>query len=601
MNIFEKNNIQQVLNTADYFKFYKRIAMISDGEKDNFKKKIRIAFLSSFTSNGFKEILSVKCLQNNIFPEFYNCDYKQYSQDIIDGDSNFYAFNPDITILFIDAKTLLGEYYFNPYDLNKSQRKDFANEKISEICRLVETIKGHSNTKILLHNIMVPSYSPHGIVENKHEFGFLQSVAHINHELACTYRNDEQIFVFDYESFCSTVGKNNITDTKMYYLADMKVDMQMVPALCNEYMSYIKPATSSTKKCIVLDLDDTLWGGVIGEDGLEGIKLGPTPEGRAFWEFQKYLFSLFKRGVILAINSKNNIDDVLEVFEKHPHMVLKENHFAAMQINWNDKATNMRLLSEELNIGVDSFVFFDNDKLNREIVSSTYPEITVVDLPSDSSLYCETLQKVNDFNSFYITDEDMKKGQMYVDQRKRKEFKSKVVDLSDYLKSLEMKVEIQKINDFNKPRIAQLTQKTNQFNVTTRRYTDIDLDTFSKRGDLIVSIRVEDKFGDNGITGAAIVQKEDDVWKIDTFLLSCRVIGRKVEEVLLGHIIDQAKNDGVTRVIGEFIQTKKNIPSKDFFGSNKFKLVKDDGERQVWEYDVTVEYNHPDFIDVIIL
>ncbi|MEK6875912.1 MAG: HAD-IIIC family phosphatase, partial [Nanoarchaeota archaeon] len=330
-------------------------------------------------------------------------------------------------------------------------------------------------------------------------------------------------------------------------------------------MMYIKPMMSLSKKCIVLDLDNTLWGGIIGEDGLEGIKLGPTPEGRPFMEFQQYLLSLFNRGVILAINSKNNYDDAIEVFRKHPHMALKEEHFAAMQINWNDKIENMKAIADELNIGTDSFVFIDDDKANRQMIREAFPEINVVEMPEDQSLYLKTLMGLNDFNTLQITEEDKKRGHMYVQQRRRTEFQKSTANLADFLKSLNIVVTAEKANKFNIPRISQLTQKTNQFNMATKRYMEEEIKKLAEdKNFLIFSVKVEDKFGDNGITGAAIVKKGKDAWNIDTFLLSCRVIGRKVEETLLAYIAREAKKAGANRLTADFIPTKKNSVAKDF-------------------------------------
>ncbi len=365
------------------------------------------------------------------------------------------------------------------------------------------------------------------------------------------------------------------------------------------FFSYIKPLLL-TKKCLVLDLDDTLWGGIIGEDGLEGIKLGPTPEGRPFLEFQKYILSLFNRGIILAINSKNNLEDALNVLRKHPYAVLKEKHFASIKINWDDKISNMKAIADEINIGLDSLVFFDDDKLNREMVSSALPEVKVVDLPDDPSLYLKTLMELNDFNSFHFSEEDKARGRMYADQRKRQELSQTATDITEYLKALNMKVTIEPASPFNIPRISQLTQKTNQFNMTTRRYSEEDIKKLSgNKNYLVFSVKVEDKFGDNGITGIAIVKKEEKKWIIDSFLLSCRIIGRRVEETMLAYILEEAKKEKVKTLIGEFISTKKNTPAKEFYHKNGFKPIEKKGGVQWWEFLIKKEYKYPKFIKVV--
>ena len=586
------------LSISDYFNLYKKLTNSKNFGKN--KKSIKIALLSSFTANGIKEVLSVKCNELGINCDFYVGSYNQYSQEILGKNSGLHKFKPDLAMLFIDARSIFGNNYFLPYGMDDKQRKIFVEEKLQEISSLVEKLKSNSKGKVLLHNFEVPLFSPLGILENKQKFGFIESIEALNSWLRDAFKDDKQVFVFDYNAFCSKIGKDNSIDYKMYYLGDMKLNFQYMPELCNEYIAYIKPLMSLAKKCIVLDLDNTLWGGIIGEDGLEGIKLGPTPEGRPFMEFQQYLLSLFNRGVILAINSKNNYDDVKEVFEKHPHMVLKENNFAAMQINWNDKIANLKALAEELNIGMDSFVFIDDDKANRQMVKEAFPEINVVEMPEDHSLYLKTLMEINDFNTLQITEEDKKRGHMYVQQRKRTEFQKSTTNLADFLKNLDMIVTVEKANKFNIPRISQLTQKTNQFNMTTKRYMEEDIKKLAEdKNFLVFSVKEEDKFGDNGITGAAIIKKGKDAWNIDAFLLSCRIIGRKVEETLLAYIAREAKKAGAKKITADFIATKKNPVAKGFYKNNGFNIVKKENEKEVWEYYLKEDYKFPNFIKFV--
>jgi FkbH-like protein len=563
-------NIVKLENLPDYIKYYKSI---KDEEISN-SKEIKIAVLSSSTIRGLKETLFVKCYQLNISAKIFIGEYNQYTQEILDTKSALYKFDPDLVILFIDTRALLGDTFFDYYFLPAKQKKDLLKNNIEQLELLISKMKSNLKCKIVLHNFEVPISSQLGIVENKQDIGFIDFVKRLNNELEIRFKNDNEVFVFDFESFCSKYGKDNVLDYKMYYLGDIKVSFSHIPSLCDSYISYIIPLASLTKKCIVLDLDNTLWGGVIGEDGLEGIKLGPTPEGRPFLEFQKYILSLYNRGIILAINSKNNLEDVLEVFNKHPYMVLKQDYFASTKINWNDKISNMKDIAKEINIGLDSIVFFDDDKLNREMVRSALNEVAVVDLPEDPSLYLKTIMELNYFNSFQISEEDKKKGQMYAEQKKRQELKKSTTDITEYLEALNMVMTIEKANSFTIPRISQLTQKTNQFNLTTKRYLEEDIKKFSTNKDcLCLSIKVEDKFGDNGIVGVVIIDKKGSTWKIDTFLLSCRVIGRNIEKYMLGLILKIAMKEDVKEVIGEYIPSNKNMQVKHFYSANEFNLL----------------------------
>ena len=563
------------------------------------EKKINIALLASFTSRGIADVLHKQCQVVGIAPQIYVGGYNQYVQEILNAQSELYLSNPELVILFVDTRALLGEHFFLPYHISDDERRALIEEKFNELTTLVERIKQNSLAKILLHNFEIPAHSPLGILENKQQFGLVEALETLNFKLREQYKNDPRVFVFDYERFCAGHGKKQALDYKMYYLGDVKINPQLIPALCQEYLGYLKPLLSLNKKCLVLDCDNTLWGGVIGEDGLGGIRLGPTPEGRSFFEFQKYLLSLFQRGVVLAINSKNNLDDVMQVLREHPHMVLKEEHFAATRINWEDKASNMRALAKELNLGLDSFVFLDDERMNRELIRNLLPEVVVVDLPEDPAQYVRMIAELNEFNTLALTDEDKDRGKMYATERQRKELQTSLGDLNEYLKNLKTVVKLEKANALTIPRIAQLTQKTNQFNMTTRRYAQEEIERLAKDPNfMVISLSSQDRFGDNGLVGVAIVEKGIPQWRIDSFLLSCRIIGRRIEETLLAHIVQEAKSAGAEILKGEFISSKKNSPAKEFYKNNKFVLVKD-GDQQDWEYDLAVDYPFSDLIQVI--
>lgn len=585
-------------NMADYIAAYKKIDRKRAPARAGAAPKI--ALLSSFTINGIREVLDVKCRMSGLAPEFYVSPYNQYAQDVLSRDGKLYEFDPDLTILYIDTANLFGEDYIFPYRLSDEERRSLVSRKCEEISALVKAITERSRGKVVLHNFRVPHHSHMGILENKQKFGFREMVRALNSRLESDYKTSSRVYVFDYDIFCSKHGKENIIDNKMYYLGDIKLSLAYIPPLCEEYMSYIKPMMSLTKKCLVLDLDNTLWGGIIGEDGMEGIKLGPTPEGMPFLDFQKQILNLFERGVILALNSSNNPGDVMKVFDEHPYMILKKEHFSAMEVNWNDKISNMRAIAGKINIGLDALVFIDDDSTNREMVRSAMPEVRVVDLPEDPSDYVDALFKVNDFETFQITEEDVKRNRAYAAEGKRKEFKESSGDVSQYLKALEMVVTIEKANSFTIPRISQLTQKTNQFNMTTKRFMEEDIKALvNDDNHIVISAKVEDKFGDNGITGVAIVEKRAGEWIIGSFLLSCRVIGRKVEEAMLAYIAEQARREGAGALIGEFIPTGKNSVAKDFYKGNHFDLIDRRNGTEIWKRDLKEMFRFPDFIKVI--
>ena len=564
-------------------------------EKKKFEKKIKIAILSSFTINGLAEALQVKSAEKKIECKTFVGGYNQYHQEILDKNSSLYKFLPDITFLILDARNILGNSFYFPYSLTISERKDLIKEKTADIVSLAKTFTANSKSKLVVTNFSIPKYSFYGIVETKEEYGFHEMINDLNHNLIYEFRNMTLTYLYDFNAFVSKHGERHVFNFQQYLFGDIKISFDYIPYLANDLMSYVIATLGLSKKCIVLDLDNTLWGGIVGEDGFDGIKLGPQPPGNAYLEFQRNLLALFQRGIILAINSKNNADDALKVIREHPYMILREENFASLKINWNDKVANMKEIAEELNIGLDSIVFFDDDPVNREYMKMNLPQVKTVDLPSDPAQYSEVLQEINEFDVLHITKEDAKRGQMYIQQRQRKELEHSSLNLHDFLKNLNIKITIKKTNNFTIPRISQLTLKTNQFNLTTKRYQEEDIRKFANDDKIIVGCaQVEDKFGNNGITGVFIVKKEKPTeWLLDTFLLSCRIIGRDVEKVILNYIIETAKKNGIKKIKAQFIPTQKNKPAESLLPNCGFK--KEDG---YWIYDLSIPFESPNYLEV---
>lgn len=539
-----------------------------------FQKKIKIAILSSFTINGLEEAIRVKCAESDITCMTYICGYGQYNQDILNQSSNLYEFSPDITFMIIDTRTVLSDLFYTPYAIPANDRRNYIDKRVADFTNLIWTFKKRTDSKLVFTNCSIPTYSPYGICEVKSEYGLREMVYDFNARLSDAFRNDPQVFLFDFNSFVSKYGEVNVLDYRQMLVGDIKVSLSYIPHLAEELMGYVKANLGVNRKCVVLDLDNTLWGGIIGEDGFDRIELSLKPPGMAFMEFQRVLLALHQRGIILAINSRNSEDDALRVIREHPYMVLREDNFAAMKINWSDKISNMRAIAEELNIGLESIVYFDDDPINRELMSKTLPQILTVNLPDDPSLYASTLMRINDFNTLAITVEDISRGQMYRQEQRRIGLKKYASSLEDYLRQLEIRVMMKKADDFTIPRIAQLTLKTNQFNLTTRRYQEEDIRTFAKdQTKLIGCAQTRDKFGDNGITGVYIVNRKDSgkEWLIDTFLLSCRVLGRGIEDAMLRYIVGKAREEGAVKVTAEYIPTKKNKPCEQLLPNFGFK------------------------------
>ncbi len=572
------------------------ISLSKNIEDLNFDKKLKVGILSSFTLNGLSEILHVKCSELGIQYQSYVAGYNQYNQELFDTQSQYYKFSPDVTFLLIDIRNFLGENFHFPYDISDEQRKSLVKEKINHLENIITNFEKNLNSKLIIANFNIPFYSPNGIIETKSNFGFHEMIEEINKSLRNICKTHNSIYVYDFNQFVSKYGEKNVFDYRQFHVGDIQIALNFLPYFAYDLMGYLKPFTGTNRKCIVLDLDNTLWGGIVGEDGFDGIELGHSANGKAFVDFQKELLSMWNQGIILAINSKNNFDDAMKVINEHPNMILREKNFASLKINWNDKAKNLKEIADEINIGLNSIVFFDDDKLNRERIKQEFPEVLTIELPDDPSQFLSILKDLNDFNVLQRTEEDVKRGQMYVQQRERNEFEKEVSNIDDFLEQLDIQVKMKKSNEFLIPRISQLTLKTNQFNLTTKRYQEEEIRTFTNNDEFIVGCaQVLDKFGDNGITGVYIIKKQDKVWYIDTFLLSCRIMGRGVENGILSQILIDAKNNNIEEIQASFFPTQKNKPAENFLSDFGFKK-----EGQNWIYKLNNEIKLPKHLKVEI-
>ena len=564
---------------------------------ENHQKTIRIAFVGSFSLNGFEETIQVQCNDEKINCITYNSPYNQFNQEILNENSNLYKFKPDVIFLLIDNRIILeNSFYFSNIN-SENKHKKYVDEKINEIKNLIEVFTQKSQSKIIIANFVIPTYTPLGIYESKIEYGIKEIILDLNKKLKELSRNMDSCYVYDFNSFVTKFGEKNILDYKKMNYGDIKINFDIIPHLIYDFLGYVKPILGSNKKCLVLDLDNTLWGNIIGEDGIEGIKIGPYPEGRSFVEFQKVIKALSENGIILAINSKNNQKDAMKAINEHPHMILREKDFSCIKINWNDKISNMREIAKDLNIGLDSIVFFDDDPINRELLRMGIPEINTIELPKDPSSYAQILRNLNDFNILKITKDDVQRKIMYSQEQNRQKLESSTKNLNEYLKKLDIKIKIKLDNEFSISRISQLILKTNQFNLTTKRYQEEEIKEFVEDKTMIVGCsEVDDKFGENGITNVFIIKIKSNEWIIDTFLLSCRIMGRGIEEGIIGKILEIAKNKGIKKITATFIPTEKNKPAENFLKNYGFKK-----EKENWVFLLKNKIKIPDHLQVELM
>ena len=458
---------------------------------------------------------------------------------------------------------------FSFLDYNQNFDFDLYFNQIDQQLNQLIFLKKNKNLEIIFFNF------PESIIEFTHKenkYRLRKKISDFNLEL---FKKCEQnkIYLFDYNSLIIKFGQNNFYSKKNYYLSKSLISEGGCNCLSKEISKLISSIYLVRKKCLVLDLDNTLWGGILGEDGVYGIKISNSYEGEKFLKFQKYIKDLSKSGVILAISSKNNLSDVEECFKKNKNLILKLEDFSSIRVNWEPKYLNLNSISKELNIGKDSMVFFDDSKFEREQMKKYNPLINVIDTPIDPENY---ISAIDDTAYFYVnkslTNEDLKKVDQYKILQKAKNLKQTTKNIDNYLEQLNMKLTFSSVNKLNFGRCVQMLNKTNQFNFTTRRYSESSFKKYLNNSKIIsLVVKVEDKFGDHGITGLLTAKKENDTLIIENFLLSCRILGRKIENQILYQLYKISIQQKIKYVIGIYKKTKKNSQCKDFYKINKFE------------------------------
>ena len=582
--------IKAELRNFSFGDYYRHIKIVEDNIDISKLKPLKIAILRSYTLEMMEPILKLRLLLEGYKPEFFFGDYNHFVQEILDTASPLYHFKPDVILIMARIEELLPNLIEDFGKKTFQEWESAIQAMVQQLCTLAETIERNLPSQILFQNIAPPINPYWGIYDVQDPQGQTYLVYRFNQLFAQQLQDKKSTFVWDFDRFLQQMGYNTIYDPKIWYLSKNPFRQSSYPAIVDDLLKYLLSIVGKGKKCIVLDLDNTLWGGIAGEDGIEGIALGHDYPGSCYRDFQKGLSRLYNRGIILAINSKNNEDDALDIIDNHPYMILRRKHFAAIQINWYDKVSNLKALAQDLNIGIDSMIFIDDSPVECELVRQHCPECEVVCLPEKIYLIPHVLNSLPGIENIKLTNEDRKKGSMYRAQVARKQLERSFGNMDDFLKGLDIEVAIEPATNFSIPRISQLTQKTNQMNLTTRRYTEANIQTFTNDpNSFLFSVSSRDRFGDNGIVGVFILKIEEKECIIDTFLLSCRVIGRNIEHSMIAFMADFAKKLGAKKLVGEYIPTAKNQPAANMYEKFQFKKISDtlfraNLERQEFEF-----------------
>lgn len=533
------------------------------------EKTLKLAFLSSYTIKNIEPIIETNLKDSDFNSVLFFGEYNQYAQEILNTESALHRFKPDIIVLALDPETFFEKSAYKSMDENEAT----FNEKYELLETLVEHSMQSLHAKVLITNVAHPVYSPLSSTDLKTEKGLTFLTNTFNNKLITLAQKQENCFILNYIKILQKLGSNAI-DKRLYSMGKIYLSKPACNALSAQIMQYVNSFYGKTKKCLVVDLDNTLWGGVIGEDGIEGIQLGGAFPGNVYREVQKILLNYNKSGTILAISSKNNEEDVLPVF-KERKMILKKKHFGCMKINWENKVKNIQEIANHLNIGLDSIVFLDDNPAERELVKAMLPQVTVLEFPEDIIDLPELLQEMPYFHKHIITESDTKKAEQYFLQNKRIEHKKAFNSLGDYLKNLSIKMSVKKDDISNCERITQLINKTNQFNLRTQRYSSEEVKQYmTSRTYNVFSVSASDKFGDFGTVGVIIIKQEsENVWFIDTFLLSCRVMSRDIEKQFIIEVMKSLPTG--SQLLGEYIPTLKNKPVESLYESLGFNKTDD--------------------------
>ncbi|MFL6451859.1 MAG: HAD-IIIC family phosphatase [Bryobacteraceae bacterium] len=551
------------------------------------RKPLSLALLSSSMTQLLSSTLKKELRGSGWDVSIWEAGFDQYRQEITNPDSALYRASPELAVLYLEGDDLFGDCLREPFLLDRAARRERALAVAAETEHLVDVMQTRSpNLVIVLNTIFLPPTHALTGLEYNSRWGLSDLAAHYNLELARIVCERENVLCHDVASLAAQIGYSRWYDPRLWYLARTRISSDGTKHVARSLAALVRAWKGETKKCVVLDLDNTLWGGIVGEDGIDGIVLGSEGQGLAYAEFQQELANLERKGVLLAICSKNNEDDAMEVLRSHPSMRLREGHFAAIRINWEDKATNLQALAHAMNLGLDSLVFIDDNPFERELIRSTFPEVLVPDWPSDVSDYKTALLELGAEHLLRIalTQEDAERTAMYHSEVRRQAFASSTGSLEDYLRSLEMHVELGFADKVSIPRIAQLTQKTNQFNLTTRRYTEAEIRDLARSSEaMVLWLRLRDRFSDSGLVGVLILRQAGrKTWIIDTFLLSCRALGRRVEEAFLGYACQVLLDRGAHGLIGEYRSTQKNLVVANLYKELGFTGLEEDQEIAKW-------------------
>lgn len=540
----------------------------------------RVAILADHATQNLTSVLRGVANNYGFHMELYEADYGTAALEVFDTNSRLYSFKPDVVIYSICVQKYRDRY--NETSIAKF-RHNLPEQYLGEVTTIIDRLI-NSGVIVIINNLALPierQFGNYGIFSNQSLFG---SVNCFNKILNLAVTQRPGCVLNDVMYISSRVGSENFLDERLWLAGKYLCANRYLPTVARSLLSILLARKGKLTKVLVLDLDNTLWGGVIGDDGIDGIRLGGSPEGDAYKSFQAYIKSLKDRGYILTVCSKNNESIALDAFCNHPEMVLKEDDIALFVINWNDKASNIEYISRVLNLGLDSFIFIDDMPFERELVRNQLPMVTVPEMPQDVSDYISAIEFSNALEAIGFSEDDVSRSSKYRVEALRSEEQHKYRNINDYLIGLDMRSECQFFLKKDIPRIVQLIQRSNQFNLRTQRINELQCVEYLKgnRKKIGIQVRLSDRFGDYGLIAVVCCDVIDGFLFITELVMSCRVLKRGVESLIMNFIFLQCENLGLKGVRGEYIATSKNALVKDFFSQFGFILDSDEPSKTCW-------------------
>lgn len=568
---------------------------------DSVSARLRMACLASFTFDPLEPALRLQGLRSGLDLDLYVAPFGQYEQLLIDPESGLAAFRPDVVLLAVRLQDVCPAIYdaWNSLDPNEARQR--VDEWHARLRGAIGAYRRRAAATILIQDYDQPVTPALGLADRAAAASQAGLVLWANERLRALASKETNVYVMDYDALVARHGRLDWPDPRLALFARIPVAPRHYWPLAGFYVRHLRALAGLARKVLVLDADNTLWGGVAGDVGRDGIHLGHDFPGNAFVALQKRVLDLYHRGVVLCLASKNEPSVVEDVLEHHPDMILRAHHFAAMRVNWRPKPDNIREMAEELNLGLDSFVFLDDSAVECEMVRQALPQVLAVALPADPAELPGFVERLDVFDQWTISEEDRRRGALYRAEAGRRTLQTQSVDLPSFYRALEMKLVIHVDDPAHLARAAQMAARTNQFNMHTRRVTEGDLRRYIDDPTwAVATFGLADRFGDHGIIALAVVHRSAEAWRLHMLLASCRILGRTVEQAMFRWIAGRARQAGARRLVAEFAPTAKNKPFAGFYGSCGLSLDRTEGGVQHWTLDLAAaDLSLPEWITVV--